>query len=195
MEPFLVLQVVVSTLEKLDIPYMLVGSFASSSQGVTRFTQDADLIIKLSRSQIDRFIEAFSPDFYVDRGMIQHALTSETSFNVVHFESSFKIDFFVLRRNRYSEEDFSRRALRQISPRPGFEVYVQTPEDTLLSKLRWFRQGGEVSENQWRDVIGILKVQAGHLEMGYLRKWAEEIGVSDLLAKASREAEGGGGSR
>lgn len=122
MEPFQVLQVVVSTLQKLGIPYMLVGSFASSSQGVARFTQDADLIIKLSPNQTDRFIEAFSPDFYVDRGMIQHALTSETCFNVVHFESSFKIDFFVLRRNRYSEEEFSRRALRQINPQPGFEV-------------------------------------------------------------------------
>jgi hypothetical protein len=59
-----------------------------------------------------------------------------------------------------------------------------------LSKLGWFRQGGEVSENQWRDVIGILKVQAGRLDVGYLQKWAEELGISDLLLRARQEATG-----
>jgi hypothetical protein len=190
MDPLQVLRTVVSTLEKLGVPSMLVGSFASSSHGFPRLTQDADLVVQLNRHQVDGFIEAFSREFYVDRGQIEQAVTKQTSFNIIHFESSFKVDFFVLHRGGYDEEEFSRRVLRQVDPRRDFAAYVQTAEDALLSKLSWYRQGGEVSENQWRDVIGILKVQAERLDDGYLQKWAEELGISDLLQKARQEAGG-----
>jgi hypothetical protein len=169
---------------------MLVGSFASSSHGFPRFTQDADLIAELDRNQVDAFIEAFSREFYVDRGLIEQAITNQTSFNIVHFESSFKVDFFLLRRGGYVEEEFSRRVLKQIDPRTNFAAYVQTAEDALLSKLAWYRQGGEVSQNQWRDAIGIMKVQAGRLDAGYLQKWAEELGISDLWLRARQEVAG-----
>jgi len=190
MEPLQVLRVVVSTLEKLGVPSMLVGSFASSSHGFPRLTQDADLVVQLNRNQVDAFIKAFSRDFYVDRGLIEEAITNQTSFNIVHFESSFKVDFFVWPGGGYIEEEFSRRVLKQIDPQTGFAAYVQTAEDALLSKLAWYRQGGEVSENQWRDVIGILKVQAERLDPRYLQKWAEELGVSDLLRRARQEVAG-----
>lgn len=96
----------------------------------------------------------------------------------------------MLRRGGYVEEEFSRRVLKQIDPRTDFAAYVQTAEDALLSKLAWFRQGGEVSENQWRDAIGILKIQAGRLDFSYVEKWAEELGVSDLLLRARQEVAG-----
>jgi hypothetical protein len=190
MEPLQVLRVVVSTLEKLGVPSMLVGSFASSSHGFPRLTQDADLVVQLNRNQVDAFIKAFSRDFYVDRGLIEQAVTNQTSFNIVHFESSFKVDFFVRPGGDYIEEELSRRVLKQIDPQTDFAAYVQTAEDALLSKLAWYRQGGEVSENQWRDVIGILKVQAERLDLGYLQKWAEELGISDLLLRARQEVGG-----
>lgn len=190
MEPLQIVQLVVSRLDKLGVPSMLVGSFASSSHGFPRLTQDADFVAQLDRNQVDRFIEAFSREFYVDRGLIEQAITNQTSFNIIHFESSFKVDFFVLPRGGYLEEEFSRRVLKQIDPRRDFAAYVQTAEDSLLSKLSWYRQGGEVSENQWRDVIGILKVQAERLDVGYLQKWAGELGISDLLLRARQEAAG-----
>jgi len=190
MEPLQILQVVISILEKLGVPSMLVGSFASSSHGFPRLTQDADLVVQLNLDQVDGFMEAFSREFYVDRGLIEEAITKQTSFNLIHFESSFKIDFFVLHRGDYAEEEFARRVLKQIDPRKDFAAYVQTAEDTLLSKLAWYRQGGEVSDNQWRDVIGILKVQAERLDAGYLQKWAEELGISDLWLRARQEATG-----
>ena len=190
MEPLQVLQKVVFALKELEISCMLVGSFASSSHGFPRLTQDADLIVQLNRSQIDGFIEAFSRDFYIDRGLIELALTSQTSFNIIHFQSSFKVDFFVLGRSSYSEEEFSRRVLKQIDPATDFIAYVQTAEDALLSKLQWYRQGGEVSENQWRDVIGILKVQEGRLDFAYIQKWAKELDISDLLLRARQQAAG-----
>ena len=188
MEPLEVLKVVISTLESLDIPSMLVGSFASSSHGLPRFTQDADLVVRLGRNQIDGVIQAFSQEFYLDRGLIEQALINRSSFNIIHLASSFKVYFFVLCPGGYMEEEFSRRVLRQIDPRIEFAAYVQTAEDTLLSKLHWYREGGEVSESQWRDVIGILKVQAGRLDAAYLEKWAEELGISDLLLRARQEA-------
>jgi hypothetical protein len=144
----------------------------------------------LNRNQIDGFIEAFSREFHLDRGLIELAATNQTSFNIVHLESSFKVDFSVWRRGGYVEEEFSRRVLTQIDPRTDFAAYVQTAEDALLSKLDWYRQGGEVSENQWRDVIGILKVQAERLDLDYLQKWAGELGLSDLLLRAREEVAG-----
>jgi hypothetical protein len=189
MEPLQILQRVISNLEVLGVHYMLVGSFASSLHGLARFTQDADLIVDLHSSQLDAFAQAFASDFYVDLGLIQQALTQGTSFNIIHFESSFKVDFFVVGGRTFSREEFSRRILRQVDPRSEFGAYVQTPEDAVLSKLDWYRQGGEISENQWRDVLGMLGQQAGRLDLVYLRKWAGELGVADLLQRACREAD------
>jgi len=190
MEPLRILQTVVSTLERLRVPSMLVGSFASSSHGFPRLTQDVDLVVCLNQDQVGVFVEAFSRDFYVDREQIERAIVNQTSFNIMHFESSFKVDFFAFRTGGFVEEEFSRRVLRQIDPGTGFAAYVQTAEDALLSKLDWYRQGGEVSENQWRDVIGILKVQAGRLDTTYLQQLAEKLGLSGLLLRALQEAAG-----
>jgi len=187
-EPLQVLQRVIASLEALGIRHMLVGSFASSLHGLARFTQDADLIVDLHPSQLDAFAQAFASDFYVDRGLIQQALKQGTSFNIIHFESSFKVDFFVLSGRNFSREEFSRRTLRRVDPHSEFEAYVQTPEDAVLSKLDWYRQGGQISENQWRDVLGMLRQQAGRLDLVYLRKWAGELGLADLLERACREA-------
>jgi len=190
MDPLEILKIVISILEKLGIPSMLVGSFASSSYGFARLTQDADLVAKLNPNQIDGFIQAFSREFYLDRGLIEQALANQTSFNIIHFESSFKVDFFVWRPGGYMEAEFSRRVRRQIDPRAELAADVQTAEDALLSKLQWYRQGGEVSESQWRDVIGILKLQEGRLDLDYLQKWAQELGVTDLLLRARQQVAG-----
>lgn len=93
-----------------------------------------------------------------------------------------------MRNDRFSEVEFSRRVLKQVISSAEFSAYVQTPEDVILSKLAWYRRGGEVSENQWRDVIGILKVQAERLDIGYLEKWASELAVLDLLEQVRQEA-------
>jgi hypothetical protein len=188
MEPLQVLRLVITALDKLGISSMLVGSFASASHGVPRLTQDADLLVRLDEEHVDALIEAFSGEFYLDRGQIERALADRSSFNLIHLDSSFKIDLFVWHKGGYVEEEFSRRIVKQIDSRTGFAVYVQTPEDALLSKLDWYKRGGEVSENQWRDVIGILKVQAGRLDTDYLEKWAKELGVSEHLQRARREA-------
>ena len=188
MSPFEVLRLIVSNLERLKIPYMVGGSFASSAHGVPRSTLDADLIVDLKRQDVGGLEEAFSRDFYMDIGQVEHALGSKRSFNLIHLETFFKADLFVLRESSFAREEFSRRRLQPVESSVEAQIYVATPEDTVLSKLEWYRRGGEASENQWRDVIGIIKTQGGRLDLVYLRKWAVELGVSDLLEQASQEA-------
>jgi hypothetical protein len=67
-------------------------------------------------------------------------------------------------------------------------VYLSSPEDVILHKLEWYRLGGGVSDRQWGDVLGVLKVQGEALDFGYLRQWAGELGLTELLAAALRDA-------
>jgi hypothetical protein len=187
MEILEVLRRVISKLEELRIPYMVSGSAASSFYAFVRTTQDGDLVVALGPDQVEAFASAFAPEFYLDRASIRRALQMGSSFNLIHLESSLKIDFFPLRKRSFSQQEFSRRQPRRLLETSIAPAYVATAEDTLLSKLEWFRAGGEVSENQWRDVLGILKVQAGNLDLAYLNHWARELHVEDLLEKAFME--------
>ena len=165
MEILDVLQRVISKLEELRIPYMVSGSAASSFHAFVRTTQDGDLVVDLPLDQIEKFAAAFATEFYLDRASIRRSLQIGGSFNLIHLESSLKIDFFPLRKRSFSQQEFSRRQPRLLLKESSAPAYVATAEDTILSKLEWFRAGGEVSENQWRDVVGILKVQAGSLDL------------------------------
>lgn len=188
MEPLEILRAVTSKMESLKIPYMVGGSFAGSYYGFARNTHDADLIVAMRQDHVDGFVNAFSHQFYLDRGSIEDALGRRASFNIIHLESSFKVDFFVLREGRFDQESFSRRRLRRIDPNLETETFLQSAEDTVLAKLEWYRLGGGVSEIQWRDVIGILKAQGESADFRYMRRWAEQLAVSDLLGRAMQEA-------
>jgi len=121
--------------------------------------------------------------------MIVDAVANQSSFNIIHIESSFKIDFFVLRNSPYHQEEFSRRVLKRVDPGVDLAVDVQAPEDTVLSKLHWYRQGGAVSDTQWRDAVGILKAKGTQLDRADMQKWTNELGDFDLLTEATQEAE------
>jgi hypothetical protein len=189
-QPLEVLGEVISRLETLSIPYMISGSFASSLYGFARSTQDADIIVKLGPEQVEGFIEQFREEFYVDRALIEQALDRGTSFNVIHLGLMFKVDFFILKNRSFSQKEFSRRVRYQLRSDPAVEGFWQTPEDTLLSKLEWYRAGGEISEYQWRDLMGIIKNRRERLDLAYLNQWARELRVEDLLQEALKEADG-----
>jgi hypothetical protein len=188
MEPLAILHHVISKLESLKIPYMVGGSFAGSFYGLARNTQDADFIVAMRQDHVEAFVGTFGREFYLDQGSIEDAVRRRASFNIIHLESSFKVDFFILRERAFDQKSFARRRLARIDRASDLESFLQSAEDTVLAKLEWYRLGGEVSEIQWRDIQGILKMQAERLDPKYLQRWAQELGVADLLARVIEEA-------
>ncbi|MBI4164514.1 MAG: hypothetical protein HY508_02140 [Acidobacteria bacterium] len=183
-----VLRLVTAGLDQLQIRYMIVGSFASSAYGSIRTTQDADLIVDLPLEKAQGLVEKFRNEFYVDLAQVEQAVKGQHSFNIIHLGSFFKVDFFILADKPHMREEFSRRIVSRLDASGEASVWLATAEDTLLSKLHWYRSGGEVSELQWRDAVGILKIQSGRLDMTYLERGARELGVFDLLTRALGKA-------
>lgn len=173
----------------IGVPYFIGGSLASTLYGMVRTTQDADIIADLGTEHIPLFIDKLQNDFYIDGEMMTEAITQHSSFNIIHRESMIKVDVFIPQSRSFTDFQFFRAREEVLSLDPHMTARVASPEDILLAKLEWYRLGGEVSERQWRDVIGVLKVQTGMLELDYLHRMAQEIHVEDLLDKALAESE------
>jgi len=179
---------VVNVFEKLGIPYYLGGSLASSAFGIPRATLDADIVADIKSEQVAYMEELLKREFYIDTEMINHAILHKSSFNLIHLEMLFKIDIFILKDRPFDRQVFIRRVQRAVSEDASQKLFFAAPEDVILHKLEWYKAGGEVSDRQWNDVLGILKVQGTHLDVSYLNKWAKGLGISDLLKKALDEA-------
>lgn len=179
---------VAQTLERLGIPYAVGGSLASSLHGVMRSTLDVDIVADVQPEHIQALVEALSKEFYADDEMMRDAIERQSSFNLIHYETAFKVDIFILKPRAFDQMQLERRRSSIIASDPEQSVYVTSVEDTILSKLEWYRMGGEVSEQQWRDVLGMLKTREGELELDYLHKWAKELKVADLLERALEQA-------
>jgi hypothetical protein len=187
-EPVQVTLLVIEALEELGIPYLIGGSLASAVHGVIRATMDTDIIADLRPEHAEALASRLGSAFYADVESIRSAIENKISFNIIHLETMFKVDIFVLKGRAFEQSEMSRRFSQVISTDPEHSAYVASAEDTILAKLEWFRMGGEMSERQWRDVLGILKVQVSNLDKAYLDKWAKSLGISDLLDKALKEA-------
>lgn len=184
-EPLLVVARLARTLDDLGIRYLVGGSLASSMYGVPRATQDVDLVADIDPTQAEPFAAALAGEFYVDAAMIGDAIRRRASFNVVHLATMFKADVFVGRDDAWSREEMSRARAEEIdTPEGRAAIRFASPEDTLLHKLVRYRRGGEVSDRQWGDAVGVIRVQADSLDAEYLRRWAVALDVSDLLARA-----------
>ena len=189
--PSAVLAGAVRILDELGIAYLIGGSFASSAHGESRLTQDADVVIDLRPEQLEALAARLEPDFYLNRDAMREALNERRSFNAIHLDSAFKIDFFVLGAAPFDREEFARRSPLRVPELGGATLVFKTPEDTVLRKLEWYRSGGEVSEQQWRDVVGVLRFVGDRLDQAYLDRWAATLGVTDLLDKAREQARRG----
>ena len=174
---------VTTVLEEMLIPYAIGGSLASSTYGHARLTQDVDIIARVGMNHVDPLVSQLSSSFYIDAEMIRGAITNQSSFNLLHLETMFKVDIFVAGNGVFEQKQLARCTKRMlVNGDMNALAYVVSAEDTILAKLRWYRMGGETSERQWRDVEGVLKVQGERLDFEYMRGMAKQIGVDDLLA-------------
>jgi hypothetical protein len=180
---------VVDALEGLGVPHYVGGSVASSVHGFPRASVDADVVAALRAGHVAPFVASLAGSYYLDANRIGAAVQARRSFNVIHLETLFKVDVFVAKGRPFDQEALKRARLDALEDAPTARRFrVATPEDTVLAKLEWFRAGGEVSERQWTDVVGVLRAVGNGMDLAYLRLWAPSIGVADLLEKALRDA-------
>jgi len=179
---------VIKTLEGLDTPYYIGGSVASSAYGFARATLDVDLIVDLKLTNVHSLVQILQASYYIDEEMVLNAVRLRSSFNLIHLETMLKIDIFVIKDSLYAREAFNRKKRDKLDEEQGTEYYIASPEDVIVNKLEWFRMGGNVSDRQWQDILGIMKVQGNLLDMNYLRYWTAELELSDLLEQALGEA-------
>ena len=171
-----------TVLEDLRVPYLVGGSLASSLHGLPRATLDADFLAFMEQAQVEAFVSRLKEDYYADEIMIRDAIEKKGSFNVIHLATMFKVDFFVSGKSPLLEEEIARRQKHIIDDERG--MFVASPEDIVVQKLYWYRLGSHVSDRQWTDALGVVKVQKGRLDVEYMRRIAKELNVNDLLDRA-----------
>lgn len=184
-QDFVALAKVVAALNQLGISYALGGSMASSAHGVARTTHDFDLSVALPPGKIAAFVALLGDEFYADEESIREAVARGSSVNLIHQVTLDKVDLFTANTERERAEH-ARAVDLELSP--SLTVRVASPEDTVLRKLDWYRQGGGVSDRQWYDILGVLKVQGDEFDKGYAAEKATELGLLDLLERAFGDA-------
>lgn len=162
-------------LERAGIPYMLTGSIALSYYAQPRMTRDIDLVVELSGRDARSVAALFSPDYYVAEADVGRAMATQGMFNVLHLDKVVKLDLIVRKDTAYRIHEFGRRQRIRL---PGFEAWIASREDLILSKLVWAKDAS--SEVQLRDVRALL---AGGADRTYLQRWAAELSVAELLKR------------
>lgn len=176
------LAVVVAKLDRVAIPYMLAGSFASTYHGFPRTTHDIDIVIAPTRDQLDRFVRELDPDrYYVSIEAVDEAWRRRGMFNVVVYESGWKVDLILCKERPFSRLEFQRRSRIELG---GLAVWMATAEDTIVAKLEWAKAGE--SERQIRDVAGILQASGDRLDRAYIERWVGELGLLDLWRRVAQ---------
>lgn len=186
LDPFEVTQKILDALTALEVNYVVGGSVASSLYGEPRYTQDTDVEIWPDRPQLLQLLTLTEGEFYASKEAALDALQRRSSFNLIHFESQYKVDLFISQNRSF---DLARAERRRVPEGFPANFWVSSAEDMVLIKLEWYRKGRQLSDRQWRDVLAILASQRARLDHAYLQRWALELQVSDLLGRAFSEIE------
>ena len=184
-DPIAIALAVTRVLDSLGILHTIGGSIASSIAGEPRSSIDIDVVAALHDVDVQPLVAALSEDFYVDSEALQRAIRECSSANLIHQATQLKVDIFVAGGTPLDEQQLKRR--QRVEVGTNRILHVHPPEDILLQKLRWYRRGNETSDRQWRDILGIIRVQARQLDRDYLYANAPVLKVEDLLARALEE--------
>ena len=186
-DPLRVAVAVAGILDRLGVAYVAAGSFASSLHGEPRSTDDIDVVADLRLPHAGPLVNALGGDWYVSEEAAREAIARGGSFNAVHLATGVKVDFFVVGTDPFDVHRVASGRSVRLGAEPAAVVRVDTAEHIVVRKLEWFRRGGETSERQWRDIVGVLRAQGTRLDHSELRTWAERLGVADLLTRALGE--------
>lgn len=173
---------VVGCLDRLSIEYFVGGSVATIVHGELRTTQDADLVVNLLAERVLELARCLKDQFYVDAEFLAESVRHRIACNVIHKPTGFKVDLFPLRDREFSRTEMARA--KHVVVLPGLRLRVASPEDCVLTKLEWYEKGNRVSDRQWRDILGVLKLHRNRLDGDYLAHWAQDLGVGELLRAA-----------
>jgi hypothetical protein len=179
---------VAAVLDSLHIRYVIVGSVALFAHGIYRATADADVLAEMAPSQAASLSALLGKNWYADVPMIERSLRDRRSFNLIHIPTAQKVDLFPATTNFHRLQVDRARIVPAFGESGSPPLPVLSAEDVVLSKLQWFRSGGEVSERQWSDIVGLLTVNQ-ELDWDYLNCWAPQLNVEDLLRKARAESQ------
>lgn len=184
------LEPLLGVLKKFNVPYYICGSLASSIYGIARSTQDVDMVSDLRNISVDLFVKLLCEDYFITADMINEAIKDKSSFNLIHLETMIKIDVFILKDDPYHRISLKRLKEDSIDPDKNLiKVNLSSAEDVILSKLHWYKIGNEISERQWLDILGVIKIQGDKLDKKFLLQWSEYLEVDALLKKAFAECD------
>ncbi len=170
---------VTKILENYKIDYMIVGSVASIIYGEPRMTHDMDIVIDIHPKDADKIEKAFSIEHYYcpPTEVLKSELTHRGQFNLIHHNSGLKIDVMIRKNSAHSICEFERK--HKVSFINNHEVYVAKPEDVIIKKLVFYREGQ--SHKHITDIRGILSETP--IDQDYLQKWINELHLQDEYKK------------
>jgi hypothetical protein len=175
------LSLITAAFDRLKISYAVGGSMASSARGVWRSTLDVDLVAAIQPAQVAALVGELGPAWYADPETIRGSIEAGRSFNVIYLPRVIKVDIFPAA-GEFHQKELERATLVPLGL-GQVPCSVATAEDILLAKLRWYRDGGQVSDRQWSDIAGLISNNLS-LDWDYLKLWAARLRVEDLLARA-----------
>ena len=177
MEQLDILRHAVEALERMKVPYMVVGSIASIAYGESRFTQDIDIIAAFEMKHVDELMASFpEEEFYLSESAVRDAIRTAFQFNVIHPGSGNKIDFMLPRDDQWGGTQMRRG--RPIRLLPDRDLMIAAPEDVILGKLWYFAEGG--GDRHLRDIAGILRVTGADVDRADVERWATKLGYLEI---------------
>ena len=182
------LRAMIRICEQLGLRYVLGGSMMFSIFGICRYTRTVDITVEGMAGREQKLVDALAQDYYISADAVRHAVDSSSSFNMIHYLSGLSVDVFIPSEQPFEHSALSRRISVLASDDLDDPLFVYTPEDLILFRLRWYRLGKIISEQHWKDILGVFRVQGDRLDQAYLDHWGAELTISDLVHRARKES-------